>query len=201
MITSMMCSTITKRDAGAMDVAHQIDRKLHLAPGSGRPWLHRAARPWARSQRRAVAISSRLRPGVPSERARRLGKPRHADAFQPRRGAFGLGLEAMPRCGRNAADHSTFSSTDIPSKVCGTWKVRASPSAGARAFRRQARDGPGPSKQYLDLMVDNRSPVRQLKKGGLGRRRFGPDQARGMSPCCSVTESAIDGLEAAESFW
>jgi hypothetical protein len=62
----------------------------------------------------ARAISSRLRPGVPRP-CRRIRELARADALQHGAGT-GLGFSAM-QC---AARRSSFSSTDMPSNVCGT---------------------------------------------------------------------------------
>ena len=72
----------------------------------------------------ARAISSRLRPGVPSERA-----GASANRLMPTRSSTARALvSASARCEvRRNAPIITFSSTVMPSKVCGTWKVRASP--------------------------------------------------------------------------
>ena len=65
----------------------------------------------------ARAISSRLRPGVPSERA-----GASASLLMPTRSSTARALvSASARCGvRRKAPIMTFSSTVMPSKVCGT---------------------------------------------------------------------------------
>ena len=81
----------------------------------------------------ARAISSRLRPGVPSERA-----GASASRLMPTRSSTARAFaSASSRCEvRRNAPIITFSSTVMPSKVCGTWNVRASPSCAARLRRR-----------------------------------------------------------------
>src|SRR5438270_2678324 len=135
----------------------------------------------------ARAISSRLRPGVPSERAgvsASLAMPTRCSTAR----AF---ASASARCGvRRKAPIITFSSTDMPSKVCGTWKVRASPSP-ARASGESAVISSPSNSTWPDVEV--RSPVRQLKKVDLPAP-FGPIRPR-MSPCSSVTEAASTALK------
>src|SRR5689334_6364045 len=89
----------------------------------------------------------------------------------------------------------TFSSTLIRSKVCGTWKVRASPSR-ARASGVSAVMS-WPSKKTLPS-VAGRSPVRQLKKVDLPAP-FGPIRPR-MSPCSRVTLAESTALKLPNAF-
>src|SRR6185369_3172214 len=78
----------------------------------------------------------------------------------------------------------------MPSKLCGTWKVRASPSL-ARA------SGTRPVISWLSKNtcpeVGLSSPVRQLKKVDLPAP-LGPIRPR-TSPCCNVTEAASTALK------
>src|ERR1700744_532032 len=84
----------------------------------------------------------------------------------------------------------TFSSTVMPTKVCGTWKVRASPSSARASGDSVVMSWP--SKSTLPE-VKARSPVRQLKKVDLPAP-FGPIRPR-ISPCSRVTEAASTALK------
>src|SRR6185437_9533842 len=92
---------------------------------------------------------------------------------------------------RNSAPIVALSSTDIDSKVSGTWKVRASPS--------RARASGGwrvtlwPEKATLPE-VTGKSPVRQLKKVDLPAP-LGPIRPR-MSPSSTDTEASSTALKA-----
>src|SRR5262249_48438928 len=140
----------------------------------------------------ARAISSRLRPGVPSERA-----GASASRLSPTRSSTARAFaSAAWRCGvRRKAPIITFSSTDMRSKVCGTWKGRASPSC-ARASGVSAVMS-WPSKKTLPS-VAGRSPVRQLKKVDLPAP-FGPIRPR-MSPCSRVTLAESTALKLPKAF-
>src|SRR5438270_7958060 len=185
MMTSMMCSTIT-----SVMPERWMSRTRSIAS-----WTSRWVRPaMASSSSRilgsvasARAISSRLRPGVPSERA-----GASASLAMPTRCSTARALaSASARCGvRRKAPIITFSSTDMPSKVCGTWKVRASPSPARTSGVRVVMSWPSNS-TWPD--VDDRSPVRQLKKVDLPAP-FGPIRPR-ISPCSSVTEAASTALK------
>src|SRR6202022_821051 len=89
----------------------------------------------------------------------------------------------------------TFSSTDMPSKVCGTWKVRARPSCARTSGPRLVMSRP--SKKTLPD-GDRRSPVRQLNSVDLPAP-FGPIRPR-MSPCSSVTDAASTALKLPKAF-
>src|SRR6185437_14990887 len=78
----------------------------------------------------------------------------------------------------------------MPSKVCGTWKVRARPSS-ARASGVNAVMS-RPSNSTLPEVL-RRSPVRQLKKVDLPAP-FGPIRPR-MSPCSNVTDALSTALK------
>src|SRR5215813_13622067 len=104
------------------------------------------------------AISSRLRPGVPSERARCAlwrAKPvismiRSADS------------RASPRWRwRRKAPTMTLSSTVISSKVAGTWNVRPMPARACVSAEERVRSTPSNSTWPV---VGTVSPARQLKK-------------------------------------
>src|SRR3954447_11523238 len=84
----------------------------------------------------------------------------------------------------------TFSSTVMPSKVCGTWKVRASPSLARASGVNFVMSWPS-NKTVPE--VESRSPVRQLNSVDLPAP-FGPIRPR-MSPCSSVTEALSTALK------
>src|SRR6516165_2734531 len=140
----------------------------------------------------ARAISSRLRPGVPSERA---GAP--ASAAMPTRSSTARAFaSAAARCEeRRKVPIITFSSTVMPSKVCGTWKVRASPSAARASGVKSVMSCPENS-TLPEVVL--RSPVRQLKKVDLPAP-FGPIRPR-MSPCSSVTLAESTALKLPKAF-
>jgi hypothetical protein len=96
---------------------------------------------------------------------------------------------------RRNAPIMTFSSTDMPSNVCGTWKVRASPSCARASGVKSVMSCP--SNKTLPMSTD-RSPVRQLKNVDLPAP-FGPISPR-MSPCSSVTEAASTALKLPKAF-
>src|SRR3954468_8884748 len=84
-----------------------------------------------------------------------------------------------------------LSSTDIDSKVSGTWKVRARPSRARSSggFFETSR----PAKETVPE-VSGRSPVRQLKKVDLPAP-LGPIRPR-MSPSSTDTEASSTALKA-----
>src|SRR6202171_3812178 len=190
MMTSMMCSTIT------MVIPERwMSRTRSMASCTSR-WVRPAlatsrAKTWG-SVARARAISSRLRPGVPSERAdasaSRLMPTRSSTARA--RASASLRWEV-----RRNAPIITFSSTDMPSNVCGTWNVRARPSCARTSGVRLVMSRPS-NKTLPD--VDRRSPVRQLNSVDLPAP-FGPIRPR-MSPCASVTEAASTALKLPKAF-
>src|SRR3984893_12626435 len=140
----------------------------------------------------ARAISSRLRPGVPSELAgasARLAMPTRSST------ARALVSASARWAVRRKAPIITFSSTDMPSKVCGTWKVRASPSPARASGVSDVMSWP--SNSTLPEL-DRRSPVKQLKKVDLPAP-FGPIRPR-MSPCSNVTEAASTALKLPKAF-
>src|ERR671936_455220 len=84
-----------------------------------------------------------------------------------------------------------LSSTDIDSKVSGTWKVRASPS------RARASGGRGVTSAPVKCTVPavaGRSPVRQLKKVDLPAP-LGPIRPR-MSPSSTDNDASSTALKA-----
>src|SRR5215218_9627216 len=185
MMTSMMCSTMT-----SVMPERWMSRTRSIASFTScwvRPAIASSSSSTLGSVASARAISSRLRPGVPSERA-----GASASRLMPTRSSTARAFaSACARCGvRRNAPIITFSSTVMPSKVCGTWKVRARPSC-ARASGVMAVMS-WPSKNTLPE-VAARSPVRQLKKVDLPAP-FGPMRPR-MSPCSSVTLAVSTALK------
>ena len=86
---------------GTMDVAHQIDRKLHLALGEPRHRLVEQQHLWLGGQR--ARDFQPLAAGRAERARRRIRKPAHADPLQHGAGArFGFG--AM-RGAQERADH------------------------------------------------------------------------------------------------
>src|SRR6266849_2413120 len=190
MMTSMMCSTITM-----VMPERWMSRTRSMASCTSRwvrPAIASSSNRTLGSVASARAISSRLRPGVPSERAgasASLLMPTRSSTARARTSA-----SARWEVRRNAPI-ITFSSTDMLSNVCGTWNVRASP--------RRARASGGmlvmswPSNNTVPD-VDRMSPVRQLKKVDLPAP-FGPIRPR-MSPGSSVTEAASTALKLPKAF-
>src|SRR5258708_16346570 len=190
MMTSMMCSTITR-----VMPERWMSRTRSIASCTSRwvrPAMASSSKRTLGSVASARAISSRLRPGVPSDRAgasASLLMPTRARTARAR-------VSASARCDvRRNAPVITVSSTDMPSNVCGTWKVRASPSCARASGVKLVMSCPS-NKTLPD--VDNRSPVRQLKNVDLPTP-FGPINPT-MSPCSSVTEAASPALKLPKAF-
>src|SRR5487761_2296089 len=185
MMTSMMCSTMTR-----VMPERWMSRTRSMASCTSRwvrPAIASSSSRTLGSVASARAISSRLRPGVPKDRAgasASLPMPTRSSTARARISASDL------REVRRNAPIITFSSTDMPSNVCGTWKVRASPSSARASGARLVMSQPS-KRTFPD--VDNRSPVRQLKKVDFPAP-FGPIRPR-MSPCSSVTEAASTALK------
>src|SRR6266851_4122982 len=190
MMTSMMCSTITM-----VMPERWMSRTRSMASCTSRwvrPAIASSSKRTLGSVASARAISSRLRPGVPSERAGAL-----ASRLMPTRSSTARALaSASVRWEvRRNAPIITFSSTDMPSNVCGTWKVRARPSCTRTSGARWVMSWPS-NKTLPD--VDRRSPVRQLNSVDLPAP-FGPIRPR-MSPCSSVTDAASTALKLPKAF-
>src|SRR6185369_7997857 len=190
MMTSMMCSTMT-----SVMPERWMSRTRSIASFTScwvRPAIASSSSNTLGSVASARAISSRLRPGVPSERA-----GASASLIMPTRSSTARALlSACARCGvRRNAPIITFSSTVMPSKVCGTWKVRARPSRALASGVMPVMSWP--SNSTLPE-VETRSPVRQLKKVDLPAP-FGPIKPR-MSPCSSVTLAASTALKLPKAF-
>src|SRR6185295_12495229 len=92
---------------------------------------------------------------------------------------------------RSRAPMVALSSTDIDSKVSGTWKVRARPSRARSSGGRRVTSAPA-NETVPELT--GRSPVRQLKKVDLPAP-LGPIRPR-MSPCSTDTEASSTALKA-----
>src|SRR3984893_14018688 len=185
MMTSMMCSTITM-----VMPERWMSRTRSMASCTSRwvrPAIASSSSRTLGSVASARAISSRLRPGVPSDRAGAC-----ANLPMPTRSSTARALLSASdlREVRRNAPIITFSRTDMPSKVCGTWKVRAKPISARASGARLVMSRPS-NKTSPD--ADNRSPVRQLKKVDLPAP-FGPIRPR-MSPCSRVTEAASTALK------
>src|SRR5665213_1527123 len=190
MMTSMMCSTIT-----SVMPERWMSRTRSIASCTSRwvrPAIASSSSKILGSVASARAISSRLRPGVPSERA-----GASANLLRPTRSSTARDLvSASARCEvRRNAPIMTFSSTDMPSNVCGTWNVRARPSCARPSGVMPVISWP--SNNTLPEVV-SRSPVRQLKKVDLPAP-FGPIRPR-ISPCSSVTDAASTALKLPNAF-
>src|ERR1700732_4804359 len=185
MMTCMMCSTMT-----SVIPERWMSRTRSMASWTSRwvsPAIASSSSSTLGSVASARAISSRLRPGVPSDRAGAC-----ANLPMPTRSSTARALLSASdlREVRRNAPIITFSRTDMPSKVCGTWKVRARAISARASGARLVMSRPS-NKTRPD--VDNRSPVRQLKKVDLPAP-FGPIRPR-MSPCSRVTEAASTALK------
>src|SRR3954451_24977865 len=190
MITSMMCSTMT-----SVMPERWMSRTRSIASFTScalRPAMASSSSSTFGSVASARAISSRLRPGVPSERA-----GASASLIMPTRSSTARALvSASLRCEvRRNAPIMTFSSTVMPSKVCGTWKVRASPSPARSSGVKSVMSRPS-NRTRPEVVL--RSPVRQLKKVDLPAP-FGPIRPR-MSPCSKVTEASSTALKLPNAF-
>src|SRR5581483_6522124 len=190
MMTSMMCSTMT-----SVMPERWMSRTSSIASCTSRcvsPAIASSSSRIFGSVASARAISSRLRPGVPSERA-----GASASFSMPTRSSTARAfLSASVRCTlRRKAPIITFSSTVMPSKVCGTWKVRASPSCARSSGVTLVMSRPA-SSTWPDVTF--KSPVRQLKKVDLPAP-FGPIKPR-MSPCSRVRLAASTALKLPKAF-
>src|SRR5712664_2257459 len=182
----MMCSTITMvmpppwmRRTSSIASRTSVGVSPAIASSSSSAWGSEAS---------ARAISSRLRPGVP-----RLVAGESARGPSPTRCSTSRALARASRAlaWRSSAPIVALSSTDIDSKVSGTWKVRASPS------RARASGGKRVTSVPLKVTVPDvtgRSPVRQLKKVDLPAP-LGPIRPR-MSPSSTDTEASSTALKA-----
>src|SRR5258707_9628835 len=190
MMTSMMCSTMT-----SVMPDRWMSRTRSIASCTSRwvrPAIASSSKRTLGSVASARAISSRLRPGVPSERA-----DASANRLMPTRSSTARArASASPRWEvRRNAPIITFSSTDMPSNVCGTWNVRASPSCARASGGKSVMSWPS-NKTVPD--VEKRSPVRKLNRVDLPAP-FGPIRPR-MSPCASVTEAPSTALKLPKAF-
>ena len=184
----MMCSTITMvMPPPWMRRTSSIASRTSVGV---RPAIASSSSSALGSEASARAISSRLRPGVPRLRpARRSTWPR------PTRCSTSRALARASRAlgWRSRAPIMALSSTDIDSKVSGTWKVRASPSARAR-LGRQARDvGAG---EGHGARGDRQIAGQAVEEGRLARA-VGPDQAEDVA-LLDRDRRVVDRLEGAE---
>src|SRR6202049_1395986 len=189
MMTSMMCSTITK-----VMPERWMSRTRSIASCTSR-WVRPAlasSRDTCGSAARARAFPGRLRPGVPNERA-----GASASRLMPTRSSTARDLvSASARWElRRNAPIITFSSTVMPSKVCGTWNVRARPSRARASGAKRVMSRP--SNRTLPE-VDDKSPVRQLNSVDLPAL-FVPIKPK-MSPCSSGTDAASTALKLPKAF-
>ena len=142
------------------------------------------------SEASARAISSRLRPGVPRLRAgASITGPR------PTRCSTSRALARASRAlgWRSSAPIMALSSTDIDSKVSGTWKVRASPSRARSSggWRVTSCAGEG------DGARGHRQIAGQAVEEGRLARAVGADQAEDVA-LLDRHRGVVDRLEGAE---
>src|SRR5260370_15466309 len=190
MVTSMMCSTMTR-----VMPERWMWRTRSIASCTSRcvrPAIASSSSRTFGSVASARLISSRLRPGVPSDRA-----GASASLLMPTRSSTARArASASVRWDvRRNAPIITFSSTDMPSNVCGTWKVRARPSCARASGVKLVMSWPS-NKSVPD--VEKSSPVRQLNRVDLPAP-FGPIRPR-MSPCSRVTEAPSTALKLPKAF-
>ena len=185
-ITSMMCSTITMvmpppwmRRTSSIASRTSVGVSPAIASSSSRA---------LGSDAKARAISSRLRPGVP-----RLLAGTSVRWPSPTRCSTSRALARASRAlgWRSSAPIVALSSTDIDSKVSGTWKVRARPSLARASGGRRVTSAP--AKDTVPE-VTGKSPVRQLKNVDLPAP-LGPIRPR-MSPSSTVTDASSTALKA-----
>src|SRR5262249_17994191 len=132
-----------------------------------------------------LAISRRLRPGVPRLLA-------EASATPPRPTSpitcSALSRAAAAAWWRRKAPIITLSSTDIDANVSGTWKVRAIPRRARSSGVSRVTSRPA---KRTRPEVGRRSPVRQLKNVDL------PAPLGPMSPSTSPSLTATEALSTA----
>ena len=140
----------------------------------------------------ARAISSRLRPGVPSDVRRRLGEP-----VRPTRSSTARALasaSAAMRMAQEGADHDVLENRHVlegQRHLKGARRCRA-----AHALRATMRVMSRALEEHACRRSATRSPVRQLKKVDLPAP-LGPIRPR-MSPCSTAMEASSTALKAAE---
>src|SRR5262245_36667433 len=185
-MTSMMCSTMT-RVMPRPWIWRTKSMAARISAGV-RPAMASSSSSTLGSQASALAISSRLRPGVPRLLAGASATP--ASPTSPMI-CSALSRAAAAAGWRRNAPIITLSSTDIDSNVSGTWKVRAMPrrARASGANRVTSR----PSKCTVPE-VGCRSPVRQLKKVDLPAP-LGPMRPK-TSPSMTATEASSTALNA-----
>src|SRR5579883_1829498 len=186
MITSMMCSTMTMVMPPSW--MRRTSSIASCTSAGVRPAIASSSSSTVGSEASARAISSRLRHGVP-----RLLAGASASRASPTRSstASALARASLALWWRSSAPIVTLSSTDIDSKVSGTWKERASPSRARVSGGRRVTSWP---LKCTVPEVGGRSPVRQLKKVDLPAP-LGPIRPS-MLPCSTVTEASSTALKA-----
>src|SRR5215467_9805504 len=185
-MTSMMCSTMT-----SVMPRRWICRTRSMAArisAGVRPAMASSSSSTLGSLASALAISSRLRPGVPRLLAEASAAP--ASPTSPITSSA-LSRAAAAAWWRRKAPIITLSSTDIDSNVSGTWKVRAIPrrarcSGVSRVTSRPAK--------CTVPEVGWRSPVKQLKNVDLPAP-LGP-MSPSTSPSLTATEASSTALNA-----
>src|SRR5215831_8326096 len=185
-MTSMMCSTMT-----SVMPRRWICRTRSMAArisAGVRPAMASSSSSTLGSLASALAISSRLRPGVPRLLAEASAAPPSPTSPIT---SSALSRAAVAAWWRRKAPIITLSSTDIEPNVSGTWKVRAMPrrarcSGVSRVTFR-------PSKCTVPE-VGWRSPVRQLKNVDLPAP-LGP-MSPSTSPSLTATEASSTALNA-----
>ena len=159
-----------ERDAAAMDVAHQLDRLLHLGRRQAGHRLVEQQHLGLGGQR-----AGDLQP-LAAGRAEAIAPARRrAGSCRPARSTARALARPRARCDvRSNAPIMTLSSTDMPFE--GERHLEGAGETELRArLRRQARDV-GAVEETPCPRSTGRSPVRQLKKVDLPAP-FGPDQA------------------------
>ena len=142
-----------ERDAGAVDVAHQLDGACGPRSASARPCASSSSRTLG-SEASARAISSRLRPGVPRFRAGVLGTSRHADPSSRARASLRARLAASA-VAQEGADH------DVVEHRHGLERQRHLEGAGE----------PEPARRLRRERVVTSRPVERHRAGGRRRDR------------------------------
>ena len=177
-------------DAAAMDAAHQLDRLAHLGRRQAGHRLVEQQRLGLGGER-----AGDLEPLAPGRAEASAPARRPAARVRPARSTSRALARASRALGwRSRAPIVALSSTDIDSKVSGTWKVRASPSRARASGGRRVTSAP--AKVHACPRSTGRSPVRQLKKVDLPAP-LGPIRPR-MSPSSTDDRGVVDRLEGAE---
>src|SRR5215831_8631727 len=185
-MTSMMCSTMM-----SVMPRRWICRTRSMAArisAGVRPAMASSSSSTLGSLASALAISSRLRPGVPRLLAEASAAP--ASPTSPITSSA-LSRAAAAAWWRRKAPIITLSSTDIDSNVSGTWKVRAMPRRARCSGVNRVTSRPS---KCTVPEVGRRSPVRQLKNVDLPAP-LGP-MSPSTSPSLTATEASSTALNA-----